>query len=44
MVEDCYEIPHTWPYNCIDWDQVAREAQHDYTELTDPDGNGWLMR
>jgi hypothetical protein len=43
-VEDCYEIPHTWPYSCIDWEQVAREAQHDYTELTDPNGNGWLMQ
>jgi hypothetical protein len=26
-----------WPYTCIDWDQAARELQHDYM-LVDFDG------
>jgi hypothetical protein len=24
----------TWPNNCIDWDQAARELQMDYTSVT----------
>jgi hypothetical protein len=23
----------TWPNNCIDWNQAARELQHDYTAI-----------
>lgn len=23
-----------WPFTCIDWEQAARELQHDYTPVT----------
>lgn len=33
----------TWPNNCIDWDQAARELKMDYTTITF-DGVDYLMR
>ena len=33
----------TWPANCIDWEQAARELQMDYTSV-DYDGEEYLIR
>lgn len=33
----------SWPYNCIDWDQAARELQMDYTAV-DFDGVTYWIR
>lgn len=33
----------TWPNNCIDWDQAARELEVDYTQV-DFDGVTYLIR
>lgn len=33
----------TWPNNCIDWDQAARELEQDYTQV-DFDGVTYLVR
>ena len=33
----------TWPNNCIDWDQAARELEQDYTRV-DFDGVDFLVR
>jgi len=32
LAEDCYHaVRHPeWPFTCIDWEQAARELQHDY--------------
>lgn len=32
-----------WPMNCIDWEQAARELQHDYTSV-DFDGVTYRVR
>ncbi len=37
------EAPTQWPYTCIDWDQAARELQHDYTAI-DFDGVTYYVR
>ena len=29
--EDVCELPTSWPTNCIDWEQAARELRMDYT-------------
>jgi hypothetical protein len=33
----------TWPNNCIDWDEAARQLQQDYTEV-DFDGVAYWIR
>ena len=35
LAEECGTInPNAnWPLNCIDWDQAARELQHDYSAV-----------
>ncbi len=33
----------TWPLNCIDWEQAARELQMDYSSV-DYDGEEYLIR
>ena len=33
----------TWPYRCIDWEQVADELRVDYTSITF-DGTDYLVR
>lgn len=33
----------TWPLNCIDWEQAARELQQDYTQV-DFDGVDYWVR
>jgi hypothetical protein len=33
FVEEVYEIRNDFPYNCIDWQEVADEMQLDYTEI-----------
>ena len=42
---DCGDYPKQvrWPYTCIDWDQAARELQHDYTPI-DIDGVTYFYR
>jgi hypothetical protein len=42
---DCGDYPKQvrWPYTCIDWDQAARELQHDYTPI-DIDGATYFYR
>ena len=31
VVENFRERSSQWPFSCIDWEQAARELQHDYT-------------
>lgn len=31
LASECYTLPDTWPFRCIDWKQAARELQYDYT-------------
>lgn len=35
LAEDNGEVRDdaTWPHNCIDWDEAARQLQQDYTEV-----------
>ncbi len=33
LAEDCYDIPHSWPHRCIDWEQAAKELQMDYSAI-----------
>ncbi len=35
LAEDCGMVPANaqWPNNCIDWEQAARELQHDYSSI-----------
>lgn len=35
LAEDCGMVNSaaTWPNNCIDWEQAARELKYDYTEV-----------
>jgi hypothetical protein len=34
LAYDIVEDYATWPMNCIDWDEAARELQKDYTSVT----------
>ncbi|KDD18619.1 antirestriction protein ArdA [Bordetella bronchiseptica] len=45
LAEDCGMIQQgaSWPNNCIDWEQAARELKVDYVEI-DFDGVTYLMR
>ena len=45
LAEDTGFLPkdHTWPCYCIDWDQAARELEHDYFTV-DFDGVEYLIR
>ena len=45
LAEDCgmLENATTWPGNCIDWDQAAKELQQDYTTV-DFDGVTYWIR
>jgi len=45
LAEDCGMIQAgaTWPNNCIDWDEAARQLQQDYTEV-DFDGVAYWIR
>jgi hypothetical protein len=45
LAEDCGMVNAnaTWPNNCIDWDQAARELQMDYTAV-DFDGVTYWIR
>jgi len=45
LAEDCGMIPEglSWPCNCIDWDQAARELQYDYM-LVEFDGVDYWIR
>lgn len=36
-------ITNTWPLNCIDWEQAARELQYDYSLVTF-DGEEYYVR
>jgi antirestriction protein len=39
------EIGNTWPHNCIDWEQAARDLfMQDYTSHRDSAGNLWVFR
>lgn len=42
-VEECHEVPTRWPFSCIDWEQVAREFQVNYTAV-DYDGVTYWVR
>lgn len=33
-----------WPFSHIDWSEAAEALKQDYSEVTDPDGNGWWVR
>lgn len=45
LAEDCDMIPRnlSWPCNCIDWDQAARELKMDYFSV-DYDGIDYWIR
>jgi hypothetical protein len=45
LAEDCglIQAGATWPNNCIDWDQAARQLQMDYTSV-DFDGVTYWVR
>lgn len=45
LAEDCGDFDNAarWPYNCIDWEQAARELQMDYTAV-DFDGVTYWVR
>lgn len=45
LAEDCGlldDSASTWPTNCIDWDQAARELQADYTSITFDGVDYWV--
>lgn len=33
-----------WPFSHIDWAAAAEALKMDYSEVTDPEGNGWWVR
>lgn len=33
---------NAWPYNCIDWEQAARDLQHDYMSLDFNGATYWI--
>ena len=35
-------VLESWPYNCIDWDQAARELEYDYTVVETPSYDVWV--
>jgi hypothetical protein len=45
LAYDCGMVPKglAWPMTCIDWEQAARELQHDYTPV-DFDGVTYYVR
>lgn len=45
LAEDCGMLENcgTWPANCIDWDQAARELMQDYLEV-DYSGTTYYIR
>lgn len=45
LAEDCGMIKSnaTWPNNCIDWEEAARQLKQDYTEV-DFDGVTYWVR
>jgi len=44
LAEDCGMVKEgaQWPNNCIDWEQAARELQHDYTLISFGDRDYWI--
>lgn len=45
LADDCGMLPRdvTWPLTCIDWEQAARELQHDYSSF-EVDGHTYWTR
>lgn len=37
-------VDASWPFDHIDWSEAAEGLKMDYSEVTDPDGNGWWVR
>jgi hypothetical protein len=43
IVEDCFDIDTTtFPGDCLDWDEVARRLQDDYTAIEYGDTTYWV--